>query len=104
MFSHSVYFWLREDLSSSQVTAFLDGIESLRRIDSVQKGFIGTPAATDRAVIERSYSHALVLLFPDAEAHDAYQVHPVHDAFRQRCAGFWSKIVIYDAVGDAVAR
>ena len=104
MFCHSVYFWVRDDLSTSQVTEFLDGIESLRRIETVHTGFIGVPAPSERGVVDKSYSHALILLFADPEAHDAYQVHPVHDRFRQRCATFWSKIVIYDAIGDAVGR
>jgi hypothetical protein len=39
-----------------------------------------------------------VLSFADAAAQDAYQVHPVHDAFRVNCKGSWKKIVIYDAV------
>lgn len=104
MFCHSVYFWLRDDLSPTELTTFQDGIDSLRRIETVQHGFIGVPAATDRAIIERGYSHALVLLFADSEAHDAYQVHPVHDAFRRNCATFWSRIVIYDAVGDHAGR
>ena len=98
MFVHSVYFWLRDDLSPADTTKFVDGIRSLTTIDVVQLGFIGTPAETNREIIDRSYSYALVVTFPDAAAHDAYQVHPVHDAFRENCAGFWKKIVIYDAV------
>jgi hypothetical protein len=98
MFVHSVYFWLRDDLSSADRTAFVDGIRSLCTIDTVQQGFVGTPAATDRAIIDRSYSYALVVSFADEAAHDAYQVHPVHDRFRERCSGAWKKIVIYDAV------
>jgi hypothetical protein len=98
MFVHSVYFWLRDDLSSTDRAAFVDGIRSLCAIDSVQRGFIGTPAATNRPIIDTSYSYALVVSFADQAAHDAYQVHPVHDRFRERCDGAWTKIVIYDAL------
>jgi hypothetical protein len=98
MFVHSVYFWLRDDLSASDRTKFVDGVRSLTTIDVVKFGFIGTPADTNREIIDRSYSYALVTAFDDAAGHDAYQVHPVHDAFRQNCAGAWKKIVIYDAV------
>ena len=98
MFVHSVYFWLRDDLSPADSAKFVDGIRSLTTIDVVQLGVIGTPAGTNREIIDRSYSYALVVTFPDEAAHDAYQVHPVHDAFRENCAGFWKKIVIYDAV------
>jgi hypothetical protein len=98
MFVHSVYFWLRDDLSPADRAAFVDGIRSLCTIESVQQGFIGTPAGTSRPIIDASYSYALVVSFPDEAAHDAYQVHPVHDRFRERCGGAWKKIVIYDAV------
>jgi hypothetical protein len=98
MFTHSVYFWLRDDLSAEGKQRFVDGIRSLTTIESVAQGFIGTPAATDREIIDRSYSYALVVSFADEEAHDAYQVHPVHDRFREQCGGSWKKIVIYDAV------
>jgi hypothetical protein len=51
-------------------------------------------------VIERSYSRSLVLIFPDQAAHDAYQVHPVHDRFRTECGGFWKTVRIYDSVSE----
>jgi hypothetical protein len=51
-------------------------------------------------VIERGYSKALVLVFPNQAAHDAYQTHPVHDRFRQQCAGFWTNLRIYDTISE----
>ena len=100
MFIHSVYFWLRDDLSAAERQRFEAGIRSLAAIDSVERGYVGRPAPTDRAVIERGYSHALIVEFRDARAHDAYQVDPVHDRFREECAGFWSGIRIFDTITD----
>ena len=100
MFVHAVYFWLRDDLTGAEMMEFVEGVSSLRAIDSVKHGWVGVPAATDRPVIERSYSHALILVFADRGAHDAYQVHPVHDRFRQNCSTFWRKVVIYDSEAD----
>ena len=101
MFIHSVYFRLRDDLTSAERQRFEDGIRSLVAIDSVEHGYIGEPASTDRAVIERDYSHALILIFADQRAHDAYQAHPVHDRFREQCAGYWSGIRIFDTVTNS---
>jgi hypothetical protein len=98
MFTHSVYFWLRDDLSADATKRFVDGIRSLTTIESVQHGFIGRPAATDREIIDRSYSYALIVSFANDADHETYQVHPVHDRFREQCGGSWKKIVIYDAV------
>ena len=101
MFIHTVYFWLKPELTGGEVTKFWRGVGSLRTIQSVKHGWIGKPAKTDRPIIDKSYTCALVTVFDDEKGHDAYQVHPVHDEFRRECANFWSKIIIYDSVTEA---
>ncbi len=96
MFVHSVYFWLKEGLSENEVQEFQKGLRSLLEIKSLKAGHIGTPAATDRPVIDTSYSFGLVTLFDDLAGHDQYQVDPIHDAFRDNCAKYWSQVRIYD--------
>jgi hypothetical protein len=103
MFVHAVYFSLREDLTDAERAQFVAGLHALRGIEGVQAGYIGVPAATDRPVIARDYSHALVLVFADVEAHDVYQQHPVHDRFRDECSGYWTQVRIYDSVGNVDA-
>ena len=98
MFVHSVYFWLKPDLTEEQRAKFWESVRSLTTIESVRQGFVGPPASTDRPIIDRSYSCALIVIFDDDAGHDAYQVHPVHEKFREECGAFWSKILIYDAV------
>ena len=100
MFIHSVYFWLKPGLAPEQRAAFDAGVRSLTTIETVRQGYVGRPAATDREIIDRSYSCALVLVFEDQAGHDRYQVDPVHDRFREQCAAFWSKVLIYDATTD----
>ena len=104
MFIHAVYFWLRDDLTSKERERFEAGVRSLRSIETVQNGWIGVPAPTDRPVIERGYSRALVLVFADQRAQDAYQVHPVHDRFREECGTFWTTVRIFDSITDEAAR
>lgn len=99
MFVHAVYFWLKDDLSEADRQKFVHGVESLETIESVHACYIGTPASTNRPIIDRSYSYALIVVFEDLAAHDAYQVHPVHDAFRDECSHLWKKVVIYDSEG-----
>lgn len=96
MFIHCVYFWLREDLSADDEKRFRDGLASLVSIASVDHGHYGTPADTDREIIDRSYSYGLVVAFADQAAHDAYQEDSIHDAFRDNCAQYWTKVKIYD--------
>lgn len=98
MFVHAVYFWLRDDVRDQERAKFLEGLESLTTIETVGQSYVGVPAETDREIIDRSYSSALILVFADQAAHDAYQQHPTHDRFRETCSGFWKKVQIYDSV------
>ncbi len=96
MFIHSVYFSLRPDLTPVEHEAFLAGVRSLLTIGSVADGRLGTPAGTDRPVIDRDYSYGLVVRLADRAAHDAYQDDPVHDTFRNECHTLWSAVRIFD--------
>lgn len=98
MFIHSVYFWLADNLGEEQKQQFLEQARALTSLESVRHGWLGTPADTDRPVIDSSYSYALTVVFDDEAAHDEYQVHPVHDRFREECGSFWSRVLIYDSV------
>ncbi len=98
MFVHAVYFSLRDDLPVADRAIFTAWLPKLVAIPSVRNGFIGEPAATVRPVIDRAYTHALVLIFGDAEGEQAYQVHPVHDQFRAECGSFWTHVRIFDSV------
>ena len=97
-FVHSVYFWLKQDLSEEQLTEFHQKLLALTKIDTVRESYVGTPAPTDRPIIDRSYSVALILAFDDKEKHDIYQDHPVHDDFRNSCGDYWEKVLIYDSI------
>ena len=96
MFIHSVYFWLKEGLTTTQVDDFNRGLRSLSTISSVRQSYIGVPAETDREVIDKTYSYALIAIFDDLAGHDQYQDDPVHDRFREECSGYWSRVLIYD--------
>jgi Stress responsive A/B Barrel Domain len=98
MFVHTVFFWLKPDVTPAQRQIYLAGLKSLIGIKTVRFGHIGTPADTDRPIIERGYSYALVVAFDDAAGHDYYQVVDVHDRFRKECGNFWHKVIIYDSV------
>lgn len=100
MFVHAVYFSLKADLPDADLARFVGWQPLLCALPSVHAGYHGVPADTDRAVIDRAYTHALVLLFADAAAEAAYQVHPEHDRFRAECGAFWDKVRIFDSVSE----
>ena len=97
MLVHAVYFWLKPDLAPEDVRRFEEKANALLTVPSVAHGWLGKPATTDRPVIDRSYSYALVLVFPDMAAHDVYQDHPVHTDFRT-CSALWNTVKIYDSI------
>jgi hypothetical protein len=100
MFVHAVYFTLRSDLSTADRALFAAWQPKLCVLPSVHAGYTGVPADTDRPVIDRAYTHALVLLFADAAAEQAYQVDPEHERFKVECKGFWERLRIFDSVSE----
>jgi Stress responsive A/B Barrel Domain len=100
MFVHSVYFWLKPDLNNEQQARFWQLVHSLSSIESVRHCYIGKPANTERPIIDRSYTCALVTVFDDQAGHDAYQIHPTHEKFRVECSDLWLKVLIYDAITE----
>jgi len=97
MFVHHVFFWLKDGLSSADIELFQNTVSTLPGISHVKLGDIGKPAATNRPVIDTSYSYSLLLVFEDQEKHDLYQVDPVHENFVSTCSSLWSKVQIYDS-------
>ncbi len=98
MLIHSVFFWLKTELSAEQRASFVEGLESLGGIEALSGFYVGKPAATaKRPMIDDSYDYAITCLLPDVAAHDAYQVHALHQAFLVNHREKWSRVQIYDA-------
>ena len=95
MFVHTVYFWLRPDLTAAEKAAFVERGTALTRIASVKHGWFGVPADTDRPVIDRTYSYGLTLVFDDKAAHDVYQIDAAHTHFLE-LKDAWTLVKIYD--------
>lgn len=98
MLVHSVFFYLKSDLTDEARTAFREGVESLKGIEAAEAVYVGTPADTaPRPVVDSSYDVGLTVLLKDVAAHDAYQDHPVHHAFVDAFKTYWDRVQIYDA-------
>lgn len=98
MLVHSVFFWLKPDLTEAQRADFWRGVRTLTAITCAEQVLIGKPAATaKRPVIDDSYSCALTVIAKDVAAHDAYQSDPAHLKFVAECKGYWERVRIYDA-------
>jgi hypothetical protein len=99
LFVHHVLFYTPAGASDADRAKLLEGLHKLRGVPSIKLAHIGTPAGTDRAVIDRAYTYSWLCFFESAADELSYQQHPIHDEFRNQYARYWEKVVIYDAVG-----
>src|SRR5690349_16883820 len=98
MLIHSVYFWLRKDLTAEQRTVFDAEVRRLAEIKYLESGCVGTPGPTQqRPVTDHSFDYAAVLCFKSLADHDFYQGEcPEHTRFVTTCNPLWERVVIYD--------
>lgn len=97
-FVHHVFFWLKEPENESILTTFKLALEHLASIDAIKYKHIGTPAATNRPIIESTYTFSLLVVFDDEKGHGIYQEHPIHDEFREKYHDLWEKVLIFDCI------
>jgi hypothetical protein len=96
MLVHTVFFWLKKELSEEQRKAFFKGVETLKNVQPHVKILTGTPSSTNRPIIDTSYDYGLTCIFESMEDHDTYQIDPVHLEFIKNHAEDWEKVTIYD--------
>ena len=96
---HHVFFWLKNPSSNADLEKLLEGIRTLKKIESVQDFRIGRPAKTPkRPVVDDSYAVSLYTTFNDMAGHDVYQEHAVHKKFIEVYGSLWSKVQVYDSM------
>jgi hypothetical protein len=98
MFLHHVYFWLSNEDSEEDKVKLIEGLKKLSKARTIRKFYIGVPAATNRDVIERSYSVSWLLFFDNPADQDNYQTDPIHLKFVEECSTLWKKVVVYDSI------
>lgn len=97
MFSHVVIFWTKPELPNA-ADELVAGMEKyLRPIPGVLSFHVGRMVKSHRDVVDQSYQAALNLIFSDKASQDAYQVHPLHLEFVEKCfKPNCARAVIYD--------
>jgi Stress responsive A/B Barrel Domain len=98
-FVHHVLFYLKNPNSAEDKAQLIEGLQALSKVPCIVFSNIGSPANTTRDIIEKDYSISWLCLFESPEKEEEYQVHPLHDAFKENCHHLWQKVVIYDALG-----
>ncbi|WP_090121940.1 Dabb family protein [Lutibacter oricola] len=97
-FIHLVFFWLKNPENKTDRTKFEDAINKLVETSKYAKNnHIGTPAATNRPVVDSSYTYCLKVTFNNIEEHDKYQIEPAHKLFIAEASKLWERVLIYDS-------
>ncbi|GAB3172871.1 Dabb family protein [Telluribacter humicola] len=99
LFVHHVYFYLKNAGSAADKAKLLEGLEKLSKVPTIRMVHIGTPATTNRDVIERGYSISWLCFFDNLEEQEVYQKHPIHLKFVDDYSHLWEKVIVYDSVG-----
>ena len=97
-FVHTVFFWLKEKENSTHQAALKAGIEKLATIPEIKIAYIGSPADTDRDVIDNTYNYSITFIFDSETDQATYQTHPDHLLFIDNCAYLWARVQVYDAL------
>jgi len=87
---------LNQDVTEDQKAAFITDCEKLAEIETVRAFYSGSPANTDRDVIENTYDYAVVFHFKDLEDQEYYQQHPLHLKMIEMHQEKWEKVMVTD--------
>lgn len=99
IFVHHVYFWLKNPESEADQNKLIEGLTALAKVSTIRMAHIGTPADTNRSVIERSYAISWLCFFDNLEDEEKYQKDPIHLKFVEDYSHLWEKVVVFDSVG-----
>ncbi|MDX2430400.1 MAG: Dabb family protein [Bacteroides sp.] len=97
-FAHVVFFWLIDEKKETQEKFTSELTKFIDNVDLILTKHIGTPADTDREVIDSSWSYSLILSFKSKKEQDLYQQHPLHKDFIENASSLWTKVQVYDSI------
>ncbi|MBF0279715.1 MAG: Dabb family protein [SAR324 cluster bacterium] len=98
MQTHTVFFWLKSGVSEKEISTFQTELKKLIQVEPVNKAYLGQAARTEiRPVVDHSFHYSITLLFNNIEDHNAYQDHPSHHEFIEKCSPIWEKVIVYDS-------
>ncbi|UKB84199.1 Dabb family protein [Chryseobacterium sp. MEBOG06] len=99
MYFHYLLFWLRKDLSESEVKEFENFFEGLKKLPYQKNLRYGKPAAsTPRSVLDSTFTYNASMEFESLEELEAYGKLPEHLALVQKYKPFFDRMLVYDTV------
>jgi hypothetical protein len=96
-FVHMVFFWLKEPENDSSRKKFEEELRFIDNVSSITQKHVGKPAATERDVVDNTYTYSLVLTFESRKEYDIYAEHPLHLSFIENASELWNRVQVYDS-------
>ena len=97
--AHHVFFWLKNPSSKEDRDKLVEGVKTLKKIETVLELHVGVLASTEkRDVVDTSWQVSELMFFKDLAGQADYQTHPVHLDFIKNYGHLWEKVVVYDAM------
>ncbi len=97
--AHHVFFWLKNTDSTEDRDKLVEGVKTLRKIETIRALHVGVIASTEkRDVVDTTWHVSELMFFDDLAGQAVYQDHPVHLDFIKNYSHLWAKVVVYDAV------
>ncbi|MGG1924600.1 Dabb family protein [Chryseobacterium sp. NRRL B-14798] len=99
VYFHYLLFWLRKDLSESEVKEFENFFEGLKKLPYQKNLRYGKPAASSpRSVLDSTFTYNASMEFDSLEELEAYGKLPEHLALVQKYKPFFDRMLVYDTV------
>ncbi len=99
MYFHYLLFWLRKDLSESEVKEFENFFEGLKKLPYQKNLRYGKPAASSpRSVLDSTFTYNASMEFDSLEELEAYGKLPEHLALVEKYKPFFDRMQVYDTV------
>ncbi|WP_439584149.1 Dabb family protein [Dyadobacter bucti] len=96
---HHVFFWLKNPNSVADRDRIIEGLKTLRKIETIKELRIGVVASTEkRDVVDNSWGVSELMFFENTAGQATYQTHPIHQQFIKDCSHLWDKVIVYDAM------
>ncbi|WP_333852104.1 Dabb family protein [Epilithonimonas sp.] len=99
VYAHNLFFWLRKDLSETEVKDFENFFEGLKKLPYQKNLRYGKPAGSSpRTVLDSSYTYNGSMEFESLEELEAYGKLPEHLALVQKYKPMFEKMLVYDTI------
>lgn len=96
---HFVMFWLKPQLTQTEIADFANFFEALRPIKLIKNLNYGLAASTPtRPVTDNSFTYSLTIIFDSMEDHNAYQEDQAHLKAIEKFSNNWYRVVVHDTI------